>query len=131
MQVKVYYTEWPPVFDKQDFTIDVINVCPTDTLTIVTAIFGSPALVYTIKDKATDFLWTDKAVISDNGLTNCGAYGWEITQIDKVTLTPIAWDSTIFIPNIPAKSINVFSNDFLQAGTYPMRVKVWFDEPEN
>ena len=71
-------------------------------MTIVKSIFGSPALVYTIKDKAMDFLWTDEAVISDNGLTTCGAYDWDIKQIDA-TKSLIDFDKTIFIPNLAAK----------------------------
>ena len=49
-----------------------------------------------------DFLWTDEAVISDNGLTTCGAYDWDIKQIDA-TKSLIDFDKTIFIPNLAAK----------------------------
>ena len=75
-------------------------------------------------------MWTDKAVSSNGGLTICGAYEWEISQTDGDLSNPnkIAWDNTLFTLDLLARTINVFTEDFSKAATYPMQVKVWYTE---
>ena len=92
--------------------------------------FSSPALIYSIKDKPKNISWTDKIVTSNAGLTICGTYEWDIVQTDGATLSPnpIALDTNIFTLELSAKTINVFTEDFSKAGTYPMQLKVWYTE---
>ena len=75
------------------YTLDVVDPCATDTLTIDANKFAEPAATYDIKAPAVTFSWTDSNVSSDNSLTTCGAFTWAITLIDGTT----AIDSSIFL----------------------------------
>ena len=77
------------------YTVEVVTAidCNTDTLTIDGSIFGSPAYTYNVRAPTSNFSWTDSNVSSDNSLTTCGGYTWEITQTDG--FSPI--DSSIFV----------------------------------
>jgi len=82
MQVKVYYTELPTIQATQNFSIDVINRCLLDTLTISTTKFATPALTYNVKDASTVWSWTETDVTSTLGLTTCGTRTWTVTKTD-------------------------------------------------
>lgn len=66
-------------FAQETYTVNVQGTCSTDTLTVDSVQFASPAATYDIRSASLDFSWTDTAVVSDNGLTSCGSFTWEIT----------------------------------------------------
>ena len=89
--------------------------CLTDTLTLGTGVFASPAFTYNIRDDASTFEWTDSAVTSDNSLITCGPFTWEVTKIDG--------DSSIFYSEDYAsttKYITVYTTEINKAATYSM-----------
>jgi len=88
----VFYTLYPTINKTQNFSILVRNPCLTDTITLNTTKFASPAFTYNVNNAAADFIWTDASASSDNNLTTCGPLTWEVTMADGVT--PI--DSDVF-----------------------------------
>jgi len=127
MQLKVWYTDFPEITSNKNFSIDIVDVCHLDTLSLDVKAFS---LIYNIKDKPKSLSWSDKTVTSNFGLTICGTYEWEIVQTDGATLdpNPIPLDTNIFTLELSIKTINVYTEDFSKAGTYPMQIKVWYTE---
>ena len=93
-------------------------------MTIDTAKFASPALIYRVTDAATTFSWNDAALISTGILTDCGTYTWMVTEIDGTT----AIDSSIFTSDLENKTIKVYTADLLKVATYTMQVKVYYTD---
>ena len=127
MQVKVYYSELPAgISATQDFSIDVINRCLLDTLTINAAKFPitTLALTYYVKDAAKVLSWTDADATSTLSLTTCGTRAWTVTKTDGSAI------DTIFTALYTAaiNSISVQTTLFSKAGTYDMKVKVWYTD---
>jgi hypothetical protein len=124
MQVKVKYTELPTIHGTQNFSIVLTSPCLTDTLTLDTSLFASPALIYTISDPASVFSWTDAAAKSVKSLTNCGTLTWVVTKEDGVA----AVDSIFILGDLTLtnKSIHIFTNDMFKADTYKMQVKSYY-----
>jgi hypothetical protein len=125
MRVSVSYTNYPGISSAQNFSILVTSSCLTDTLTLDTTKFASPAFTYNVNNAAADFIWTDASVSSDNNLTTCGTFTWTVTKTDGFT----AIDSEVFKAgdfNLATKTINVYTADFSKADTYYMQVKVFY-----
>ena len=127
MQVKVYYSELPAgISATQDFRIDVINRCLLDTLTINAAKFPitTLALTYYVKDAAKVLSWTDADATSSLSLSTCGTRTWTVTKTNGSAI------DTIFTALYTAaiNSISVQTTLFSKAGTYDMKVKVWYTD---
>ena len=118
MQVKVYYTELPTIQATQNFSIEVINRCLLDTLTISTTKFATPALSYDIRNTAAVLSWTDTHVTSTLGLTTCGALTWAVTKTDGLT----AIDSAVFTLDLTAKTISNYTTLYAKEANYSMQV---------
>ena len=56
--------------------------CLLDTLAIDATKFANPAIIYDIRSDAITFSWTDSHVTSNNSLSDCGAFTWEIFKSD-------------------------------------------------
>ena len=72
------------------FTLST-NPCVTDTLSIDSLVFTTPALTYNLYNAAADFTFTDTAVVSSQSLTTCGTLVWTVTKSDDTAV-----DSSVF-----------------------------------
>ena len=74
IQVKVWYSNFPLIYAKDEFDFNVVNPCLTDSLTIDPSAFPTPALTYNIGDTAAIFSWPDSAATSFGSLEAvCGS----------------------------------------------------------
>ena len=124
MLAKVCYSEsgLTTICGTQTFSIVVINPCLTDSLSIDTSKFDSPALTYNVKDGAKALSWTDSVAISVKGLLpTCGTLTWTVTKTDGTTI-----DTTVFTGAYTSatKTFSTYTADFAKAVTYNMRVNV-------
>ena len=76
--------------------------CATDTLSIDSAVFATPALTYNLYNAAEDFTFTDAAAISSNSLTICGTRVWTVTNSDNTAV-----DSSVFTLDLVSASKKV------------------------
>jgi len=67
------------------FTL-TLHPCVTDTLSIDSSIFVTPALTYNLYNVAEDFTFTDSAAISSQTLTTCGTLVWTVTNNDDTAV---------------------------------------------
>ena len=109
------------------YTVDVVDACGSDTLTIDASspVFNSPAVTYNVRAPAAQLSWTDSAVTSNNGLSSCGTYTWEITLTDGSS----AIDPTIFSEGdytAATKTIVIETIDIAKAASYNIQVKVYY-----
>lgn len=90
---------------------------------------GPPALSQDVWEPAKSVSWADIDVIVPYPAVDCGPMTW--TLVDQLD-NPI--DLAIFTPDVPVnpKSVSVYTEDSVKVGSYPLRVKVVYDDhPEN
>lgn len=105
------------------YTVDVLDACSVDSLTIDATKFANPALTYNVRAPMETLSWTDSHVSSDNGLTDCGALVWTVTQTDSITPIEGSVFTTEDLSDV-TKTLDVYTEDYSKAQTYAMRVTV-------
>jgi len=84
------------------FTFTVTSLCVTDSLSIDSAVFATPALSYNLYNTAEDFTFTDTAAVSSQSLTTCGTLVWTVTYSDNTAV-----DSSVFTLDLVSASKKV------------------------